>query len=138
MGYGDGYSWRLLFPPPAEYLKCFHLVRTRFKGDPTCKHLYRKAREGGKKAEMKEEHRLSAFVKLMDFETAIGPKNSLVITPSGIINKNPYFQAARGLLATDLVILNHGQVTRMTPELAPSSPNHHSTLTGGRLRSRQI
>ncbi|GFY03585.1 uncharacterized protein TNCV_3092111 [Trichonephila clavipes] len=27
--------------------------------------------------------------------------------------------ATRGLLATDLVILNHGQVTRMTPEVAP-------------------
>ncbi|GFV11604.1 uncharacterized protein TNCV_975941 [Trichonephila clavipes] len=25
----------------------------------------------------------------------------------------------RGLLVTDLVILNHGQVTRMTPEMAP-------------------
>ncbi|GFV53742.1 hypothetical protein TNCV_1268271 [Trichonephila clavipes] len=28
----------------------------------------------------------------------------------------------RGLLATDLVILNHGQVTWMTPELAPPLP----------------
>ncbi|GFV30562.1 uncharacterized protein TNCV_41871 [Trichonephila clavipes] len=28
--------------------------------------------------------------------------------------------ATRRLLATDLVILNHGQVTRMTPKLAPS------------------
>ncbi|GFS79560.1 uncharacterized protein TNCV_2370601 [Trichonephila clavipes] len=27
--------------------------------------------------------------------------------------------ANRGLLATDLVILNHGQVTRTTPDLAP-------------------
>ncbi|GFW06441.1 hypothetical protein TNCV_2187751 [Trichonephila clavipes] len=40
----------------------------------------------------------------------------------------------RGLLATDLIILNHGQVTRMTPELAPSSPNFHTTPMGGRLR----
>ncbi|GFU36953.1 hypothetical protein TNCV_2671111 [Trichonephila clavipes] len=35
------------------------------------------------------------------------------------------------LLATDLSILNHGQVTRTTPELAPSSPNFHTTQTGG-------
>ncbi|GFW74032.1 hypothetical protein TNCV_545561 [Trichonephila clavipes] len=41
--------------------------------------------------------------------------------------------ATRGLLATDLVILNHGQVTRMTPELAPTSPNSHTTPAGGRL-----
>ncbi|GFT85963.1 hypothetical protein TNCV_3256031 [Trichonephila clavipes] len=27
--------------------------------------------------------------------------------------------ATRGLLATDLVILSHGQVTRMTPDLVP-------------------
>ncbi|GFV02074.1 uncharacterized protein TNCV_3480011 [Trichonephila clavipes] len=32
---------------------------------------------------------------------------------------NQNWQAARGILATDLVILNHGQVTRATPELAP-------------------
>ncbi|GFW93210.1 hypothetical protein TNCV_3333701 [Trichonephila clavipes] len=33
---------------------------------------------------------------------------------------------------------NHGQVTWTTPELAPTSPNHHSTATGGRFSSRQI
>ncbi|GFT67469.1 hypothetical protein TNCV_2360781 [Trichonephila clavipes] len=33
--------------------------------------------------------------------------------------------AARGLLATDHVTLNHGQVTWTTPELAPASPNYH-------------
>ncbi|GFU65870.1 hypothetical protein TNCV_5011681 [Trichonephila clavipes] len=44
----------------------------------------------------------------------------------------------RGLLATDHVILNHGQVTWMTPELAPPSPNYHATPTGGRFSSKQI
>ncbi|GFX62208.1 hypothetical protein TNCV_3305821 [Trichonephila clavipes] len=34
--------------------------------------------------------------------------------------------ATRGLLATDHVILNHGQVTWTTPELAPPSPNYHT------------
>ncbi|GFY10435.1 hypothetical protein TNCV_1463251 [Trichonephila clavipes] len=33
----------------------------------------------------------------------------------------------------DLVILNHGQVTKMTSELAPSSPNFPTTPTGGGL-----
>ncbi|GFU78054.1 hypothetical protein TNCV_4778621, partial [Trichonephila clavipes] len=33
-------------------------------------------------------------------------------------------------LTTDYVILNHGQVTWTTPELAPS-PNYHTTPTGG-------
>ncbi|GFV78960.1 uncharacterized protein TNCV_4347191 [Trichonephila clavipes] len=33
---------------------------------------------------------------------------------------------ARGLLTTDHVILNHGQMTWMTPELAPLSPNYHT------------
>ncbi|GFU39949.1 uncharacterized protein TNCV_2531881 [Trichonephila clavipes] len=35
--------------------------------------------------------------------------------------------ATQGLLATDHVILNHGQVTWTTPELALSSPNYHTT-----------
>ncbi|GFU78020.1 hypothetical protein TNCV_4854981 [Trichonephila clavipes] len=35
-------------------------------------------------------------------------------------------EATRGLLATDHVILNHGQVTWTTPELAPPSPNYHT------------
>ncbi|GFX58108.1 uncharacterized protein TNCV_4048661 [Trichonephila clavipes] len=36
-------------------------------------------------------------------------------------------RATRGLLATDHVILNHGQVTWTKPELAPPSPNYHTT-----------
>ncbi|GFT13488.1 integrase catalytic domain-containing protein [Trichonephila clavipes] len=40
-------------------------------------------------------------------------------------------ETTRGLLATDHVILNHGQVTWTTPELAPPSPNYHTTPTGG-------
>ncbi|GFU59017.1 transposable element Tcb2 transposase [Trichonephila clavipes] len=38
-----------------------------------------------------------------------------------------------GLLATGLVILNHGQVTRKTPELVPPSPNFHTPQWEGRL-----
>ncbi|GFU86403.1 hypothetical protein TNCV_1417551 [Trichonephila clavipes] len=47
-------------------------------------------------------------------------------------------QTARGLLTTDHVILNHGQVTWMTPELEPLSPNYHTTPTGKRFNSQQI
>ncbi|GFY27044.1 hypothetical protein TNCV_2066651 [Trichonephila clavipes] len=36
------------------------------------------------------------------------------------------YRATRGLLATDHEILNHGQVTWTTPELAPPSPNYHT------------
>ncbi|GFW93181.1 hypothetical protein TNCV_3333411 [Trichonephila clavipes] len=53
-------------------------------------------------------------------------------------SERPSCRATRGLLATDHVILNHGQVTWTTPELAPPSPNYHSTPTGGRFSSRQI
>ncbi|GFV15338.1 integrase catalytic domain-containing protein [Trichonephila clavipes] len=48
-----------------------------------------------------------------------------------------FWDAARELLTTDHVILNHGQVTWTTPELAPLSPNYHTTPTGGRFSSRQ-
>ncbi|GFV37245.1 hypothetical protein TNCV_92181 [Trichonephila clavipes] len=47
------------------------------------------------------------------------------------------FSYTRGLLTTDHVILNPGQVTWMTPELAPPSPNYHTTSMGGRFSSRQ-
>ncbi|GFW33520.1 hypothetical protein TNCV_2210551 [Trichonephila clavipes] len=47
-------------------------------------------------------------------------------------------EAARGLLATDHVIFNHGQVTWTTPEMAPLSPNYHTTPRGGRFSSQQI
>ncbi|GFV33661.1 hypothetical protein TNCV_4567761 [Trichonephila clavipes] len=39
----------------------------------------------------------------------------------------------RGLLVTDLVLLNHGQGSRTTPELVPPSPNFHTTPTGRHL-----
>ncbi|GFV94371.1 hypothetical protein TNCV_2268251 [Trichonephila clavipes] len=38
----------------------------------------------------------------------------------------PYCSATRGLMATNHVILNHGQVTWTTPELATISPNYHT------------
>ncbi|GFV62056.1 transposable element Tcb2 transposase [Trichonephila clavipes] len=44
-------------------------------------------------------------------------------------------QTTCGLLATDHVILNHGQVTWTTPELAP--PLLTTTSTGGRFSSQR-
>ncbi|GFW89760.1 hypothetical protein TNCV_4069591 [Trichonephila clavipes] len=46
-------------------------------------------------------------------------------------------KSTRGLLVTDHVILNHGQVTWTTPE-QPPSPNYHFTPTGGHFSSQQI
>ncbi|GFW73004.1 hypothetical protein TNCV_831251 [Trichonephila clavipes] len=46
-------------------------------------------------------------------------------------------QTTRGFWATDLAILNLGQVTRTTPELAAPSPNYRTNPTGGRLSPRQ-
>ncbi|GFY11657.1 hypothetical protein TNCV_4231261 [Trichonephila clavipes] len=45
--------------------------------------------------------------------------------------------STRGLLVTDHVILNHGQVTWTAPELAPY-PNYTTTPTGGCLSSRKV
>ncbi|GFX15369.1 hypothetical protein TNCV_3302981 [Trichonephila clavipes] len=44
-------------------------------------------------------------------------------------------KATRGLLVTDLAILNHGEVTRTTLEkpFTPFSPDFHTTPTGGHL-----
>ncbi|GBN57176.1 hypothetical protein AVEN_158016-1 [Araneus ventricosus] len=38
-----------------------------------------------------------------------------------------------GYFGTDLVILNRGQMTETTPELAPRSPSFHATPTLGHL-----
>ncbi|GFX88353.1 hypothetical protein TNCV_1705731 [Trichonephila clavipes] len=46
---------------------------------------------------------------------------------------NIKYKDARGLLVTDLVILNHGEVTKTTPELVPPPPEFHTTSMGGRL-----
>ncbi|GFU78363.1 probable RNA-directed DNA polymerase from transposon BS [Trichonephila clavipes] len=51
---------------------------------------------------------------------------SLIITHS--ITK-----ATEGLLETNLIIVNRDQVTRTTPELAPHSPNFHTSPTYERL-----
>ncbi|GFT98142.1 hypothetical protein TNCV_789561 [Trichonephila clavipes] len=58
---------------------------------------------------------------------------SLVSDDKTADDKRTGKEATRGLLATDHVILNHGQVTWMTPELAPPSPNYHTTPTGGEV-----
>ncbi|GFT94642.1 ketoacyl_synth_N domain-containing protein [Trichonephila clavipes] len=66
-------------------------------------------------------------------------KESLFNKKDLVVFRNTrYEKAARGLLTTDHVILNHGQVTWMTPELAPLSPNYHTTPTGKRFNSQQI
>ncbi|GBO28001.1 hypothetical protein AVEN_125712-1 [Araneus ventricosus] len=48
----------------------------------------------------------------------------------GLVTLTSHFEATRG---TDIVILNRDQMKRMTPELAPSSPNFHATPTTGCL-----
>ncbi|GFX26368.1 uncharacterized protein TNCV_949661 [Trichonephila clavipes] len=53
------------------------------------------------------------------------------------LKNEPNCLATRGLLATDHVILNHGQVTWTTPELALPSPNYHTTPTGRLIRDPQ-
>ncbi|GFT58937.1 hypothetical protein TNCV_185561 [Trichonephila clavipes] len=39
-----------------------------------------------------------------------------------------HYSATRGLLATHIDILSHGQVTRTTPELELTSPNFHTKV----------
>ncbi|GBL91899.1 hypothetical protein AVEN_172806-1 [Araneus ventricosus] len=45
------------------------------------------------------------------------------------------FEATRGIFWDGKGILNHGQMTRTTPELAPSSPSFCTRPAGGRLDS---
>ncbi|GFV09460.1 nucleic-acid-binding protein from transposon X-element [Trichonephila clavipes] len=63
------------------------------------------------------------------------PNNLIIVEEKSYMElTNERLQQAvttRGLLTTDHVILNHGQVTWTTPELAPPSPNYHTTPMGG-------
>ncbi|GFW93978.1 hypothetical protein TNCV_4812961 [Trichonephila clavipes] len=71
--------------------------------------------------------------KKVDYEEF---ESEVQLLTAGLIRDGLKFTTAtRGLLVTDLTILNHGQVTRTTPELASSSSNYHTTPTEGRLRS---
>ncbi|GBN46187.1 hypothetical protein AVEN_28543-1 [Araneus ventricosus] len=45
----------------------------------------------------------------------------------------PILKQHESYFGMDLVILNHGQMTKTTPELAHPSPNFHATPTAGRL-----
>ncbi|GFS56832.1 hypothetical protein TNCV_2222391 [Trichonephila clavipes] len=62
----------------------------------------------------------------------------IIISDGGNSENNVNFSKKSELSETSLcytrvVILNHGQVTWTTPELAPPSPNYHTTPTGGRF-----
>ncbi|GFS96296.1 hypothetical protein TNCV_16581 [Trichonephila clavipes] len=65
-----------------------------------------------------------------------GTLNIVAIRPESQVQELLLISYTRGLLTTDHVILNHGQVTWTTPELAP--PTLTTTPTGGRFSSRQI
>ncbi|GFW60283.1 hypothetical protein TNCV_1843641 [Trichonephila clavipes] len=57
-----------------------------------------------------------------DLETVDSePEEDVTPLDEKLLREGLQLSAARGLLTTDHVILNHGQVTWMTPELAPFS-----------------
>ncbi|GFT21491.1 transposable element Tcb2 transposase [Trichonephila clavipes] len=62
------------------------------------------------------------FIRIIGVFSSGGTVDWLI---DGILTS--HCSATQGLLATDHVILNHGQVTWTTPELAPPSPNYHTT-----------
>ncbi|GFS74054.1 hypothetical protein TNCV_2943321 [Trichonephila clavipes] len=67
--------------------------------------------------------------------TVVVVSNATFLTESDRGPRNSSCQsecsAVRGLLANDLVILNHSQMTRMAPDLEPASPNYPTSPTGG-------
>ncbi|GFW75236.1 uncharacterized protein TNCV_4188911 [Trichonephila clavipes] len=68
---------------------------------------------------------------MMEVSVSEIPRKIHVDCLHSISSCGPYIwcDATRGLFAMDHVILNNGQVTWSTPELAPPSPNYHSRTT---------
>ncbi|GFV81357.1 transposable element Tc1 transposase [Trichonephila clavipes] len=62
-----------------------------------------------------------------------GTENSFALDTHSPIS----FRLAKFYIETDFSILNPGQVTRTTSELASSSPNYHTIPTGGLLASTE-
>ncbi|GBN65260.1 hypothetical protein AVEN_18400-1 [Araneus ventricosus] len=67
------------------------------------------------------------YILLIPTENA-EPTSSLVY-----LYKRPVLKQHEGYFGTHFVILNRGQMTRTTLELAPPSPNFCTTLERGRL-----
>ncbi|GFT28595.1 hypothetical protein TNCV_429801 [Trichonephila clavipes] len=65
------------------------------------------------------------------FEGHTGQQTCITRIARERVTFTSHYTATRGLLVTE--ILNNGQVTRMTPELAHLSPNFHTIPTEGRL-----
>ncbi|GFW49273.1 hypothetical protein TNCV_3057831 [Trichonephila clavipes] len=61
------------------------------------------------------------------------PKERKMQESRGLSKNKNQVTRKRGLLETDLVTLNHGQITRTTPELVTLVPNNHTTPTGERV-----
>ncbi|GFT43820.1 hypothetical protein TNCV_2547771 [Trichonephila clavipes] len=78
--------------------------------------------QGFIKAEMKKRMTYKPYVQI---RTTCQVIRATCTCPAGGI---PAF-STRGLLETDHVILNNGQVTGTTHELAPPSPNYNTTPT---------
>lgn len=104
----DGEFWYMLFPPSQKDVPKFHLFRGAFEGDPFKLHYYVNYKEEDdypdKRQFMKEDRRLSVFLKFLDYETATVPKGALMITPQGLIEKNDWF---RGLSKGELTNLEN-------------------------------
>ncbi|GFX84905.1 DUF5641 domain-containing protein [Trichonephila clavipes] len=95
-------------------------------------HFEKKNAKIGDMVIIKEDNLPSCQWSLGRINNIYPGKDSKDDVSEGILTS--HCSATRGLLETELVILNHDQVTRTTPELA----NYHTTPTGGRLSSPQI
>ncbi|KAG8180509.1 hypothetical protein JTE90_007464 [Oedothorax gibbosus] len=116
----DGYSWKFMSPPSEDDLKSFHLVLSIFKGDPSCMHTIKDANET-KLGYLVEERRLSALIKLIDFEATIGPKNALIINSKGIVKNNTHYTGLPKSETLNLQSYLHFRLPASEKSFAPSS-----------------
>jgi len=97
----DCIRWKLINPATEESIEKLDTCRGRFTGDPSHEFECKKFKVVGDGDDerideeiqtLKEEDRLAAVVRLIDQDTSVVPRGSVLLTPTGEVTKNRLFE----------------------------------------------
>ncbi|XP_028653118.1 radial spoke head protein 9 homolog [Erpetoichthys calabaricus] len=104
-------DWNLLPPATKDMIAEASVIKGWFMGDPSHEYEYSETKKTGEEDQeeetsikIKEEHRLTATISLIDDDVAVVPRGAYIQTPHGHIHTNRSFQ---GLSMTEAKKLNN-------------------------------